>query len=192
MAFASSLVLPHRAVGPPRGGDCFAVGGAGVNIAEVYASLLPRLQRIAAGLGLSLPDAEDALQDSHLALWRQRDRLNGPVDAARWLTRVMINRCVLLHRRRRRWRRLLAAWRPRSAPAAETGDEVKAVVRQCLEELPFDERVVLVLRYFCGLDAPEIGELLEIPSATVRSRLRRARLALAERLMAKGVVDYAP
>ena len=102
----------------------------------------------------------------------------------------MVNRCLLHHRRRSRWRRLLAGWAPRLQPA-EMADEAKAIIRHCLEELPLDERVALVLRYFCELDAPEIGHLLEIPAATVRGRLRTARLALAGRLIAKGVVDNA-
>ncbi len=169
-----------------------AVLGAGLDIAETYRSTLPRLRRIAAGLGLSASDAEDALQDSYLASWRHRRQLGDATQAARWLTRVMVNRCLLHHRRRSRWRRLLAGWVPPRTRPVEMADEAKAIIRQCLEELPLDERVVLVLRYFCELDAPEIGQLLEIPAATVRSRLRRARLALAERLIAKDVVDNAP
>ncbi len=163
-----------------------------MDIAETYRSMLPRLRRIAAGLGLSAPDAEDALQDSYLALWQHRGTLGDTAQAGRWLTRVMVNRCRLQHRRHGRRRRLLAGWAPPRTRPAEMADEVKAIIRGGLDELPFDERAVLVLRYFCELDAPEIGELLEIPAPTVRSRLRRARLALAERLIAKGVVDNVP
>jgi RNA polymerase sigma factor (sigma-70 family) len=191
MLFATSLLLPRRAVGSPRARDYFAALGAGLDITEVHRSVLPRLRRIAAGLGLSAPDAEDALQDSYLALWQQRGKLSDATQAARWLTRVMVNRCLLQHRRRSRWRRLLAGWVPPRPRPVEMADEAKAIIRNCLEELPLDERVVLVLRYFCDLDGPQIGELLEVPPATVRSRLRRARLAMAERLIAKGVVDNA-
>jgi RNA polymerase sigma-70 factor (ECF subfamily) len=163
-----------------------------LDIAKVYQSVLPRLRRIAAGLGLAPADADDALQDSYLALWQQRERLDGPREATHWLMRVTVNRCLLHYRRRSRLRRLLGRWVPQRTRPAEMGNEVKAVVRRCLAELPMDERVVLVLRYFCELDAPEIGELLETPAATVRSRLRRARLALAERLIVEGVVDDVP
>jgi DNA-directed RNA polymerase specialized sigma24 family protein len=45
----------------------------------------------------------------------------------------------------------------------------------------------LVLRYFAGLDSTEIGSALGLNASTVRSRLREARLALAGRLMQRGV-----
>lgn len=173
--------------------------GAGLDLGALYESALPRLRRIAAGLGLAVADAEDALQDSYVALLGNRDRFRGAGDPdapVRWLMRVMVNRCLLHHRQSGRRGRLAAAWpvRPAAQPAAsgEAGaldEEVKELVHGCLRELPEDESAVLALRYFCEFNATEIGELLSIPPATVRSRLRTARLKLAERLIAKGVVN---
>jgi RNA polymerase sigma-70 factor (ECF subfamily) len=53
-------------------------------------------------------------------------------------------------------------------------------VRRTLRELDGELATVLVLRYFCDFDSREIGEMLQLPPATVRSRLRAARKRLAD------------
>ncbi|UCD53634.1 MAG: hypothetical protein JSW27_09585 [Phycisphaerales bacterium] len=45
----------------------------------------------------------------------------------------------------------------------------------------------LVLRYFCDMKSAEIGQTLEMPASTVRSLLRKGRLALAQALMKRGI-----
>jgi len=52
----------------------------------------------------------------------------------------------------------------------------------CINALESDFREVLVLRDIQGLSYDEIGEILEIPGGTVKSRLFRARDALKEGL----------
>jgi RNA polymerase sigma factor (sigma-70 family) len=64
--------------------------------------------------------------------------------------------------------------------------EVQSLVRGLLETLDSDLKIPLVLRYFCDLDSRQIGELLEIPDSTVRSRLRAARQRLAAELTKAG------
>ncbi|MGI8982681.1 MAG: RNA polymerase sigma factor [Pirellulaceae bacterium] len=44
------------------------------------------------------------------------------------------------------------------------------------------EREIVVLRYFCDFDSSQIGEMLSLPSATVRSHLAKARRQLATEL----------
>jgi len=183
----------HTGTSDPRTGDR-------VDIAAIYEATWPQLRRIAAGLTLAAADAEDALHDAYVVLLQR-----GPTacsgmsatDTERWLVRVLVNRCLLLHRRRGRWRRWLARsagwWRSGRTVTGESGceaSEARQVTRAALEDLPEDERVCVVLRYFCELDSAEIAVLLEIPAGTVRSRLRRGRLALAEPLLAKGLVDH--
>jgi len=48
---------------------------------------------------------------------------------------------------------------------------------------------VVVLRFYAGLDATEIGELLSIPAVTVRSRLHRALLQMRDRLLPSGLAS---
>jgi RNA polymerase sigma-70 factor (ECF subfamily) len=60
--------------------------------------------------------------------------------------------------------------------------EVQTAVQMCINALESDYREVLVLRDIQGLSYDEIGEILEIPGGTVKSRLFRARDALKEGL----------
>jgi RNA polymerase sigma factor (sigma-70 family) len=53
-----------------------------------------------------------------------------------------------------------------------------------LERLRPVEREVIVLRYFADLNSAEIGEMLNLNEATVRSHLARARRHLAQELAA--------
>jgi RNA polymerase sigma-70 factor (ECF subfamily) len=163
---------------------------AELDVGRTYEKSLPRLKRIAAGMGLTLHDAEDALHDSYVALLQNRRKLDDAQHADRWLTRVMVNRCLLFHRRRKR------PHPPADPPGAAqdspiSHDEQRRAVHEALHELAADSLAALVLRYFCDLNSAQIAEILEIPAATVRSRIRLARVQMAERLLAKGVVNDA-
>ena len=60
------------------------------------------------------------------------------------------------------------------------------VLYAALQALPLDLQITLELFYWEELPASEIGSVLDLPEGTVRSRLRRARQLLAERLRALG------
>jgi len=180
-------VFQQAASGAPRSSCTLAFGRA-----------VPRLKRIVAGLGFGPSDSEDILQDAFLEVTRRpppRQREAAAVE--RWLVRVVINRCLLEYRRRQRFRRaageIRKAARMRQTDAAPTVDadavRVEEIdrVRNALREIDGSLAAVLVLRYFCEHNATEIGDILELPPATVRSRLRTARLMLAERLRRTGV-----
>jgi RNA polymerase sigma-70 factor (ECF subfamily) len=76
-------------------------------------------------------------------------------------------------------------------PEDTTGrNEIAAIVRGAIMELPVHHREVLILRELQELTYEEIADILAIPGGTVRSRINRARLALKERLapMAKALL----
>jgi RNA polymerase sigma factor (sigma-70 family) len=103
---------------------------------------------------------------------------------------VTVNRCNLEYRRAASEKTLHAGWtRHRAGSEVTNGgsgqaerNETIEVVRRHLSRLPPLLHALVVLRYFAELDSKEIGAILEIPHSTVRSRLRRARLQLAELL----------
>jgi RNA polymerase sigma factor (sigma-70 family) len=113
-------------------------------------------------------------------------------EARRWLFRVATNRCRLEHRRRGRWQRLLerfAAWSGTAQDTTATQNTAAVEDRQrsaeidaALDRLPPAQREVVVLRYFCELNSREIGEVLQMPEATIRSHLAKARRQLARDL----------
>ena len=116
-------------------------------------------------------DCMDALQESLLMAWENRHKLRDPSLFSTWVTRILINECHTLMRRKRKY--LLK-------------DEVEASVSRApdpalqwaLESLPEKLRLPLVLHYLEGYTYDQVSQMLHIPESTVRSRLSRARDAL--------------
>ena len=157
-----------------------------------YVGVLPKLRRIAAGMGFAPSDADDILQDVYIEALRGPGEHRCDAASANWLCRVTVNRCLLEYRRRARFQRAAAEFvsrrKPEAAAPTSSGpivaEEVEHV-RRALLEMDGEHAAVLTLRYFCEFDSREIGEMLQTPPATIRSRLRAARLLLARKLTNK-------
>jgi RNA polymerase sigma-70 factor (ECF subfamily) len=155
-----------------------------------------RLRRVAAGMGLAGADIDDVLQDVSVQVLRHTGRFEQESQMTAWLIRTTANECLMDHRRRfRRRATRIVEHRPElqrdtsentTADRAAASEEIE-LVRRALAELDPALLEPLVLRYFAGLDSTEIGAALGLNASTVRSRLREARLALAGRLMQRGV-----
>jgi len=178
-------------------GESTRGGPRDLRFVEVFVAHIASLKRVIAGMGFGPCDCEDILHDVFVEVSQRPGEYRGPIEAAKWLTRVAVNRCLLEHRRRQRFRRAAAEVLRRhstgdlavSTPSADAlvrTEELEAV-RQALHELDDSLLCPLVLRYFCGLDSSRIGEMLGTPPATVRSRLRDARMRLARRLAKRGI-----
>ena len=131
----------------------------------------------------------DVLQETYLAVWRAAGSFAGAAtsgSAVGWIWTIAANRLVDAFRRRARLAQVPAV--PTSepvAPAAE--DEVMAgqvdgQLERALLALPPEMREVLRAMVLDGLTARETAVLLDVPENTVRSRARRARIALREAL----------
>lgn len=133
----------------------------------VYRLALCRMQNAA--------DAEDVYQDVFLRLLEQgASRWDGEHLKA-WLVRTTLNRCADLGRLRRRRGALPLEEVP---DMAQPVDEAAAELWDAVGRLPEKLRTVVHLFYGEGYESGEIGALLGVPAATVRSRLRRARAEL--------------
>jgi RNA polymerase sigma factor (sigma-70 family) len=122
--------------------------------------------------------------------WRSLCRFEGRSRFSTWITRIAIHTCLGL---RRRIRRLLLSdgaedFEARASPwssAPMPPDEGAAhearrrAVEEILHQIGAKKRVVFVLAEIEGRTAPEIAEILDIPDATVRTRLFHARKELA-------------
>lgn len=132
-------------------------------------------------------DAEDAAHDVFLVVFRRLPELEKPESFASWLYGIT-RRVISAHRRRAWFRRWLPGAVPdvpetRADPArrAEQSD-VANQVWTALEALPNHHREVLVL---CDLEEradSEVAAMLGVPKGTIKSRLRRARLALRDQV----------
>ena len=70
---------------------------------------------------------------------------------------------------------------PNASPESELDQaELEHAIQHCLENLPTDFRMVVVLADIQGLDYSEVALAVKTPIGTIRSRLARARLRLRE------------
>ena len=127
----------------------------------------------------SVPDAQDVYQDVFLRLLGQHQAPIWPPERLKaWLLRTALNRCADLHRLRLR-RPVVPLEEAAGVTAAEDG---AAELWEAVGRLPEKLRIPVHLHYAEGYSTDEIAALLDIPAATVRTRLRRARLKLKDML----------
>ena len=139
--------------------------------AAVYRLALCRMQNAA--------DAEDVYQDVFLRFLDQPDRDWDSEHMKAWLLRTTVNRCADLHRFRLRRPELALEDIPELArPGNDRAEELWDAVARLPEKL----RTAVHLHYAEGYSTEEIAALLEVPAATVRTRLHRARRQLKDLL----------
>ena len=132
-------------------------------------------------------DAEEAVQEAFLRVWRFRDSLPTGDGIQPWLYRVLVNTCYSQLRREvpRRERHAgdeLLDHLPASGPSPEVSATASAAadaVVDALADLPDALRVPAVLRYWTGLSEKEIALAIRRRPGTVKSRLHEARRRLA-------------
>ncbi len=125
--------------------------------------------------------AEDVVQEAFLSLWRSAaryDRTRGSVRS--WVLGVVRNRAIDLFRRD-------VVRAGRDVTAEGTIEQLASVedipddaerrhdaqqVRTALADLPPDQRQVIELAYFGGFSHSQISEMLQLPSGTVKGRMR--------------------
>jgi RNA polymerase sigma-70 factor (ECF subfamily) len=128
-------------------------------------------------------DRQDLLQDVFLRAFEGVDQLERPEALRAWLSRiaVFVAREHIRRMRRRRWLSFFGD--PPDAPAPGTaGEGVREAVRcvyALLARMPVDERMVLALHAFEGMELQEIAPLCGLSYATARRRLKSARLRFA-------------
>ena len=139
--------------------------------------------------------ADDATQEAFLSAYKNLRSFRGGSFRA-WLLRIVTNACYDELRRRKR--------RPTTPlePVDDEGDEIESpnwiadpgelpednivrselgdAIQECLDQLPEDFRVVVVLVDVQGLDYLEASEVIGKPLGTIKSRLARARNRMRE------------
>lgn len=129
--------------------------------------------------------AEDLIQNTFLACVEARDRFRGSSSFRTYLFGIAHNLLLAHYRRQRRaidfeHTSVVDLGASPSGPLSRR-EEHDALLR-ALRCIPLDYQIVLELAYWEDLSGPEIGEILQLPPNTVRSRLARARAALRDAL----------
>ncbi len=161
MAFVGREPDPTLAI-RARGGDREAFAA----LVERHWTPLVRLARSVIGDA----DAEDAVQDALVVAWRELPSLRDPAAFPAWVHKVLLRRCL---RQSRRWLRTVPL--ESAPPPASASREPEWQVQWLLARLAPQQCAVMHLTVIEGCSDSEIGGLLGITAASVRSHRRRAR-----------------
>jgi RNA polymerase sigma-70 factor (ECF subfamily) len=192
--------------------DIEIVGRARAGDHDAFRILVERYQGRAFRLALRVlrneEQAQDAVQDAFLKVYRSLHKFEGRSGFYTWLYRIVMNQC--LDRKRRDKSDREVEWNDESAhgvldhaesaasPDGRDADraapdvaiervEIRQAVARAIEALPEDARRTIQLREIDGLSYKEIAEAMGIPKGTVMSRLHYARRRLRELLTEAGI-----
>lgn len=122
--------------------------------------------------------AEDAAQETFLRAYKSLDRFRGDSAPKTWLTRIAINVCKDLLRKRRR-QPLILEKLPHDTFFDSPEDD--SVIREVMS-LPEKYRCVILLRYYQELELNEIAAVLHTTRNAVSVRLHRAKELLRRKI----------
>jgi RNA polymerase sigma factor (sigma-70 family) len=152
----------------------------------------PLLYKIARTFGFNHQDAEDLMQESFVAAYRQLSGFRKEAAFKTWLTRIHLNHCSRKWNKRNleepasEWISERTAVLPAEEGTAGTDhilrNELGRVLEQSLQELPVIYRTVFVLREVEGFSVAETAALLDITPINVKVRCNRARAMLQQQL----------
>lgn len=150
------------------------------DVAELYAATGRRLVGLLVSVGASQALAEDLLHDAYAKLvprWETVRRYENP---EAWVRTVALRLYLSHERRSRLFRRHAPTLQPPDTAAEPSPDRV--AIERALAALPAQQRIAVVLHYLLDQSIADIANTLKVSPGTVKSRLSRARAALAAAL----------
>jgi RNA polymerase sigma-70 factor (ECF subfamily) len=159
---------------------------------ETFAELVDRYERVIYNLIYRMvrdsDEACDITQDVFVRAYERLHTFDPRFKFFSWLYRIAVN-CALNHLHRRRRQQPVDAelrWQRPGPDADCVHSDMNVHLQRALAAVALDYRVVLILKHFVFLSYREIGELLDLPEKTVKSRLYSGRQLLKDALVQQG------
>lgn len=179
-----------------------AAAGETEAVRQIIKTHNQRLYRLVRAVLRNNADAEDVLQEAYLNAFTHLDTFEGSASLSTWLSRIALNAALMRLRAQKRLKRTAVTY---PVPAAGHMDaeiipfplshsitadperimaqrQLLTLVEEATDALPESFRLVFVARIIEGLSAEETATALNIPVATVKTRLHRARKFIRTRL----------
>lgn len=194
----SSRPAPTEAASTPSSADALLASRVLRHDPTAFVELMRQhnaaLFRAARSIVRDDADAEDVLQEAYVSAYRHLHTFRGDAKLSTWLTRIVINQALARLREGRRdagvvslddshqeGAELASATgeeRPESPEDAAVRGQMRGLLERKIDELPLPFRTAFILREVEELTIDEVADCLSIPSATVRTRVFRARALL--------------
>jgi RNA polymerase sigma factor (sigma-70 family) len=131
--------------------------------------------------------AEEALQDTFVAVWRSARSYHGTGEVPAWVWGIARRRLASLARRQRPGILSLdvVAERADSAATPEEaalGRDASTRIRLAISHLPAEQRAAITAVVYDGKSIQAAAQAAAVPEGTLKSRLHRARLHLRKEL----------
>ena len=163
-------------------------------LVEIYS---PYIYRLALKMLVNPQDAEDILQETFIKAFRYLKGFDGRSSISTWLYRIATNEALMFLRRKHP--ELVSIDEPIETEEGEQepleivdwcclpeeelmSAEGRAYLDKAMTSLPYNLRVVFLLREIEGLSTQEVAEVLNLSESAVKTRLSRARFHLREDL----------
>lgn len=195
LAYAA-LPVPDTPQPPAPIADLDAVAGVLNGNREMFEVIVRRynlqLYRVGMAYLRNHAQTEDAMQNAYLKAFLNLERFRGNAAFATWLTRIMINECLMTLRTRKRFvmenideHDGRIAHESFAAPPTDPlhNQDLKAALEDAIQALPRSHRAVYLLREVQQLSTAETAACLEISPENVKVTLHRAREGLKTELM---------
>jgi RNA polymerase sigma-70 factor (ECF subfamily) len=148
---------------------------------RLYTAVFPILFRVACRITGSEEAAEDLCQEAFFRYHEKEMSFPNHDEAKYWLIRVVKNAALNYAKRKERERRVYQRAFREEHRTVENGEkhliekETRQEVKEALEQLPENLRIVLILKEYGELNYKEIGRALGISEGNVKVRVFRAR-----------------
>jgi len=172
---------------------CKATQGDAEAFQQLYQETRQRAWFVALSITKNEHDAQDILQESYLKAYQSLGSLKDPACFQSWLAQIVANKAKNYISRKKpdsfadyeddnaqNWQEETDTNFLPSECLDQT--EAKALVARLVSELPEDQRLVVLMRYYDDMDVAQVAQALGLPEGTVKSRLSRARNKLAAML----------
>jgi RNA polymerase sigma-70 factor, ECF subfamily len=176
---------------------CRVKAGDAAGFGELVSRYQDRIYTLVAGRTRQPEDALELTQEIFLKAYRCMDRFRGDCSLSTWLFHIAVNTCTDFARHRAVVPELVSlegeelletGFEPEETritfdpERAAMNRELGRLLRKWIRDLPEHQRLPVVLRDLEGLSMEEAAQILGCPVGTVKSRLRRGRCILQERI----------
>jgi RNA polymerase sigma-70 factor (ECF subfamily) len=154
----------------------------------------PVLYKIARCYGFNHQDAEDLMQETHVAAYMNLKNFQQRASYKTWISKILIHKCVY---------KLSYGYFKNEQPDSDgmhenvkpifnqtkmatekivLNKELSKVLEKSLQEIPLTYRTVFILREIEGFNTAETAELINTTNVNVKVRLSRAKVLLQKKL----------